>query len=52
MASRRTLITRDRQRNSAARKSTHRTDQERAQQQAKVLAKLVKHARTETKAAA
>jgi hypothetical protein len=52
MASRRTLITRDRQRNSTARKNTHRSDTERAQQQAKVLAKLVKEARTEAKSAA
>lgn len=49
MASRRTLITRDRLRNSTARKETHRADRERAQQQAQVVAKLVKQARAAAK---
>lgn len=52
MASRRTVITRDRQRNSTARKRTHRATQERAQQQAQVLQKLWSQARAEQKAQA
>jgi hypothetical protein len=50
MASRRTVITRDRQRNCLARKRTDRQIREKAQQQAQVLQKLVAQAKQEAKA--
>lgn len=50
MASRRTVITRDNQRNSSARKKTHRQTIERAQEQAAVLQRLWKQAKEAAKA--
>ena len=50
MAGRREGFSRDRQRNSTARKRTHKETQERHQQQAAVLQRLVKQARAEQKA--
>jgi hypothetical protein len=52
MASRRTVITRDRQRNCSARKRTVRANRERQVQQADVLRKLISQAKVEAKAAA
>jgi len=46
------MYTRDRQRNSTARKRTHRSDRERQQQQAGVLRRLWSQAKDEAKAAA
>lgn len=51
MASRRTMISRDRQRTCASRKRTDREIRERQQQQSAVLMKLWKQARAEAKAA-
>jgi len=52
MASRRTVTTRDRQRNCTARKNTHKAGMERQQQQAGVLQRLWTQAKSEAKAAA
>jgi len=46
------MITRDRQRNSTARKDKHRKLRERAQQQAIVVARLYAQAKAEAKASA
>jgi hypothetical protein len=50
MASKRAVQIRDRQRNSTARKNTHKSDMVRAQEQAAVLQKLVRAAREAAKA--
>lgn len=50
MASRRTVMIHDKKRSSTARKRTHRERIERAQEQAKLLAKLTAQARAEAKA--
>lgn len=51
MASRRTMISRDRQRTSVSRKRSHKETLERQGQQAEVLRRLWKQAREEAKAA-
>jgi hypothetical protein len=49
MASRRTVTTRDRQRNSTARKNTHKAGLARQKQQAEVLARLWSQAKSASK---
>jgi len=52
MASRRTVMAHDKRRNSRARKEGHKATIKRSQQQGEILARLVRQARAEAKAAA